>query len=226
MAKTCEICRDARVIRLAVHRPMSMQQVSEIEAPIRQESGYQIFPCPECSVSVPDDRVQIMEMWARATDEYSERLEEAGVIKNSIARQIANLLIDDGAVHFEKVSLVGKQKEYRGVVGVVAMNTAKKFRSSMQAKVDQAYHERNNLVAALARLFPSGTRRTAIAGWDKEWQGCVYIDLPTGQVSYHYHDKEAHLFADLPPYEREWDGHNKADVHDRLGRLKSSTEGE
>ncbi len=81
---------------------------------------------------------------------------------------------------------------------------------------DGAYFERNNLVAAIARLYPSGIRSTSIEGWDAEWHGCVYIDLPSGQISYHYHDSHAHLFADLPPYEKPWDGHDKDTVHKRL----------
>jgi len=40
--------------------------------------------------------------------------------------------------------------------------------------------------------------------------------LPTGQISYHYHDSQAFLFDDLPPYEKPWDGHDKEKVHSRL----------
>lgn len=87
-------------------------------------------------------------------------------------------------------------------------------------EADIAYEQRNHLVAALAHLYPSGTRATSIEGWDPEWNGCVYIDLPTGQISYHFHDREAHLFADLPPYEKPWDGHDKDAVHARLGALR------
>jgi hypothetical protein len=83
---------------------------------------------------------------------------------------------------------------------------------------DYAYSERNQLVALLARLFPSGVKRTAIEGWEPEWQGCVYIDLPTGQASWHYHDKEAPLFADLPPYQGEWDGHSTVEKYHRVIR--------
>ncbi len=72
---------------------------------------------------------------------------------------------------------------------------------------DTAYYERNAVVAFLAKLFPSGTKRTVIPGWEPEWHGCVYIDLPGGQASWHYHDRDAHLFADLPIYPGEWDGH-------------------
>ena len=84
---------------------------------------------------------------------------------------------------------------------------------------DEAYRQRNHLVAALARQFPSGIAHTNIAGWDPEWHGCCFIDLPSGQVSYHYHDSQAHLFAGLPRYTKPWDGHDKETVHARLAEL-------
>jgi len=84
---------------------------------------------------------------------------------------------------------------------------------------NEAYRQRNHLVAFLARLFPSGIRRTSLPGWQPEWNGCVYIDLPTGQVSYHYHDSQAHMFAALPAYTKPYDGHTKADVHVRIAAL-------
>jgi hypothetical protein len=93
----------------------------------------------------------------------------------------------------------------------------------MRAAKDQAYAERNELVAALARQYPSGLRRTDIPSWGEHWHGCVYIDLPTGQISYHYHDSQAHLFAGLPPYTKEWDGHDKETVHDRLRALPAQS---
>lgn len=84
---------------------------------------------------------------------------------------------------------------------------------------DEAYRQRNVLVAALARLYPSGTRRTNIEGWSEDWHGCVYIDLPAGQISYHYHDSQAYLFAALPAYEKPWDGSGKEQVEARLWAL-------
>lgn len=86
-------------------------------------------------------------------------------------------------------------------------------------KKDAAYDERMHLVAALARMFPSGVRDTDTPGWTPAWKGCVYIDLPTGQVSYHYHTRHTELFRDLPAYAGAWDGHSKQDVHDRLAAL-------
>lgn len=88
-----------------------------------------------------------------------------------------------------------------------------------KAGEDQAYAERAHLVAALACLFPSGIRRTSIEGWKPAWHGCVYIDLPSGQISYHYHDSQAHLFEMFPPYEKPYDNHDKQIVHHRLAEL-------
>ena len=87
---------------------------------------------------------------------------------------------------------------------------------------DGAYLERNQVVAALAKCFPSGTAKTAIEGWSEDWHGCVYINLPTGQVSWHYHDSQAYLFADLPPYQGAWDGHTTPEKYARLAALSAT----
>lgn len=88
---------------------------------------------------------------------------------------------------------------------------------------DAAYRERNQLVALLARLYPSGIAQTPIEGWDPAWHGCVYIDLPTGQASWHFHTSEAHLFADLPPYAGSWDGHTTEEKYRRVAALGSGS---
>lgn len=86
---------------------------------------------------------------------------------------------------------------------------------------DEAYHERNKVVAVLARLFPSGVMRTEIEGWNPEWHGCVYIDLPSGQVSWHFHNSQVYLFEGLPAYQGEWDGHTTEEKYERLLKLLS-----
>lgn len=88
----------------------------------------------------------------------------------------------------------------------------------LSAAKDQAYLERNQVVALLARCCPAGTQPTAIPGWHAEWNGCVYIDLPTGQASWHYHDSHAWLFSGLPPYPGEWDGHTTEEKYARIER--------
>jgi hypothetical protein len=112
----------------------------------------------------------------------------------------------------------------RGILAVSPVHAEiatlrEKLRVAEEAK-DAAYSERNHVVAALANLFPSGIGRTDIDGWDEGWHGCVYIDLPSGQISYHYHDSEQHLFEHLPTYKGEWDGHDKETVHLRLTKMK------
>lgn len=90
-----------------------------------------------------------------------------------------------------------------------------------RAAKDGAYSERNQCVALIARFALAygcrvGIAKTAIEGWDEAWHGCVYIDLPTGQVSWHYHDSEAHLFDFLPPYLGAWDGHSTPEKYARV----------
>jgi len=90
----------------------------------------------------------------------------------------------------------------------------------LQEQTNSAYTERNRLVAFIASLYPSGIKKTDIPEWDKEWHGCVYIDLPTGQASWHYHDSEAWMFTHLPRYEGEWDGHTTEEKYDRVAALE------
>lgn len=97
--------------------------------------------------------------------------------------------------------------------------------TEMEARKDAAYLERNQVVAALAKCFPSGVARTAIEGWSEDWHGCVYIDLPTGQASWHFHDSQAHLFRDLPPYTGTWDGHDTPEKYRRLAALERASAG-
>ena len=89
----------------------------------------------------------------------------------------------------------------------------------LEREKDGAYLERNQVVAALAKCFPSGVARTAIEGWSEDWHGCVFVDLPAGQASWHFHDSQAHLFEGLPPYPGRWDGHTTAEKYERLGQL-------
>jgi hypothetical protein len=98
--------------------------------------------------------------------------------------------------------------------------TGDEMLADMTARKDAAYEERNKVVAALSRVFPSGIARTAIEGWSDDWHGCVYIDLPTGQVSWHFHDSQAHLFAGLPAYTKPWDGHDTPEKYRRLAAVR------
>lgn len=100
------------------------------------------------------------------------------------------------------------------IIGLVEQNEV------LKKQRDNAYDERNQLVAVLSKVFPAGIAKTAIEGWEPEWHNCVYIDLPTGQASWHYHDREKHLFEHLPPYTKSWDGHTTEEKYERLRRFQ------
>jgi hypothetical protein len=89
----------------------------------------------------------------------------------------------------------------------------------METETDIPYTERNYLVSYLARLYPSGIMKTNIPNWESCWHNCVYIDTPEGQMSWHYHDRDAYLFVDLPPYTKKWDGHTTEEKYKRLRSL-------
>ena len=129
-------------------------------------------------------------------------------LRNQILRDRPDLPAERASFHAEVVRMQAELERVRGEI--VAMRQRK----------DGAYLERNRVVAALASCFPSGIARTAIEGWDEEWHGCVYIDLPVGQVSWHYHDSHAHLFAHLPPYTKPWDGHTTEEKYKRVALLQ------
>ena len=84
---------------------------------------------------------------------------------------------------------------------------AKLVAEHARENTNNAYKERNQLVALLSTVFPSGKAKTAIEGWDEAWHGCVYIDFPWGQASWHYHTDDEWMFEHLPQYTMQWDGH-------------------
>lgn len=103
---------------------------------------------------------------------------------------------------------------------------------------DAAYTERNQLVAALARILPKtlAHREWAIpkdapaiawlaehdptdAGWDPGWRTIVFIEGPTGQLSWHLHDSDVPLFDGLPRGPNSWDGHTTPEKYERVARL-------
>lgn len=86
-----------------------------------------------------------------------------------------------------------------------------------------AYKERDMLVCALSKLFPAHLARHSEEDkeWEDDWRWIVYIELPTGQVSWHIHDSEREMFNHLEVGENKWDGHNTERKYERLMALAS-----
>lgn len=90
----------------------------------------------------------------------------------------------------------------------------------IEESLNAVYRERNQLVAALSKIFPS------YLGRDEEeelgWRHMVYIELPTGQVSWHIPDAEiVEFFMHLAIRWEEdlWDGHTSDEKYRRLNAL-------
>lgn len=142
-------------------------------------------------------------------------LESGGQCAVNVARTLADRLAE-----VERDGEAANASLYRIIDNLQSeLADAQATIADMTARKDAAFLERNQVVAALAKCFPSGVARTAIEGWSEDWHGCVYIDLPTGQVSWHYHDSQAHLFKDLSPYTKSWDGHTTEEKYSRLANL-------
>ena len=62
--------------------------------------------------------------------------------------------------------------------------------------------------------------KTAIEGWSEDWHGCVYIEFPTFQASWHFHDFQAYLFDNLPEEPNLWDGHTTEEKYANLRGLE------
>lgn len=94
--------------------------------------------------------------------------------------------------------------------------------AELTAQKDGAYAERNKVVAALSKCFPSclGMHPVDDATWDRDWMTIVFIQLPTGQASWHLHDSDVPLFRHLKHDPSvAWDGHSTEEKYRRLADL-------
>lgn len=86
---------------------------------------------------------------------------------------------------------------------------------STQSKPDEAYYDRNQAVMMAAKLaaklgYTVGVRPDE----DEPGWTLVYIELPTGQVSWHLPDAE--LTGLWRSYESAWDGHTVEEKRERI----------
>lgn len=95
-----------------------------------------------------------------------------------------------------------------------------------EASKNRAYTERMQCVAAIARAARAegcrawvGEHNANDATWEQDWRGIVFIELPTGQVSWHMHDSHRPMFDFLPSgseVSAPWDGHSTEEKYRRL----------
>lgn len=116
-------------------------------------------------------------------------------------------------------------------------------RQEIEGEKNQAYWERNQLVAALSKVFPSHLCRHPDEDkeWENDWRWIVCIHIPVlhrgpsiavanpdwieeTQVTWHIHDSEKPLFDHLEIKDNHWDGHSSETKYQRLSGLKQKEE--
>jgi len=86
---------------------------------------------------------------------------------------------------------------------------------------NKVYTERNlcvALIASYAQWFGHkvGIKEHMGDDWEDDWRNVLFIDLPTGQVSWHLHKDELVNFPDIGPYAGEYDGHTTEEKYKRI----------
>ena len=102
------------------------------------------------------------------------------------------------------------------------LNQEISLREAAIAAKDNAYSERNRLVALLASMYKSSLCQTDIPNWEPDWHWCIFIETPEGQLSWHIHDSELPLFSHIPRRAAAWDGHTTEEKYRRVDALASS----
>jgi hypothetical protein len=103
----------------------------------------------------------------------------------------------------------------------------KKYSDFEPLSKDQAYWERNQLLAALSKLMFAWLTKhpKEDKDWDPKWRNIVVIvgikdDFKLIQMTWHIHDDDLPYFSHLefdPTFK--WDGHTTDEKYDRLAKL-------
>ena len=99
--------------------------------------------------------------------------------------------------------------------------------ADLRQQKDQAYKERDMVLALAASAIDAlasqrvvrawlGRHQENDPNWEDDWRNVVFIQLPTGQLSWHIHDSELPWFAGLPREGQAWDGHTTEEKYQRL----------
>lgn len=94
----------------------------------------------------------------------------------------------------------------------------------MRSEKDQAYWERNQLVAYLSRKFEAWIEKHPETDelWEKDWRNIIFISFPEGLFSWHIHDSELQYFDHLNFREgNSWDGSTTEQKYEKLRTRKA-----
>jgi len=180
----------------------------------------------------PDDDLAVLSRQFLRALERVERIRaeaEAAILLAAADRceawAIKNYMDDFGSFVARNVA-VNLRDEIKALqssdaAAALARRDAETRREAAKAR-DAAYAERDKLVCALSKLFPSSLERhpDTDTTWENDWRWIVFIDLPSGQATWHIHDSELGMFDHLPRFTgRKWDGHTTPEKYERLAAL-------
>lgn len=169
---------------------------------------------PNCVVRECTERNLAADGWIRAEKAEPEGLEQ-------IAREIAEAMHKHAAV-WDLDEYDDRQELIRFLQAHTLPAGPLPDAETLAKQKDAAYAERDNLVCALSKLFPSTLERHPDSDktWDNDWRWIVFVNLPTGQATWHIHDSELAMFDHLPRNTGAiWDGHTTPQKYLRLAAL-------
>lgn len=112
-----------------------------------------------------------------------------------------------GKPYFRKAPAIACEKSHKSGERIT------QYTDGLESTPDHAYYDRNQVVEVMAIMASKLENNYGIKRVNDEW-GIVYVDLPTGQVSYHI--PLSNLNAHLPEYQGEWDGHKLDEKRKRM----------
>lgn len=171
-----------------------------------------------------EHRLQASEEWTKSLEEQVSRLtRERDELKAKLEQLWGQAYAQEDAlkaVLAERHELAKRIEDQRDLAAnfartVTERNAAQAEVAELRKQKNDVYSERNKCVAVMLRMALQlglkagvGAHPASDANWEADWRTIVFIDLPTGQVSWHFHASELRLLFDAPAYTGEWDGHS------------------
>lgn len=88
--------------------------------------------------------------------------------------------------------------------------------AEVEAERDGAYRERAQMVVALAKVFPSWVNTDPA---EPDWP-VLYVQLPTGQASWHFSPADRALLDGITVGGPAWDGHTTEEKYERIAAIE------
>lgn len=129
--------------------------------------------------------------------------------------------------HPPSIGAGDSDEEIPSLFGPQGLDAARARVAELEGQKDGAYRERDTLVAALSKVFPSSIERhpDADVEWEDDWRTIIAVNLPTGQATWHIHDSEREMFTHLRPDPGfAWDGHTTEEKYERVRALAAREE--